>query len=74
MTNITLSISEELKKELQKHQEVNWSAVIRRAMIEHLRNVRIAEAIAQKSKLTEKDVAEISKIIKKDMAEEFNQN
>ncbi len=74
MTNITLAISDELKKELQKHQEVNWSAVIRRAMIEHLRNVRIAEAIAQKSKLTEKDVAEISKIIKKDMAEEFNQD
>ena len=74
MTNITLAISDDLKKELQKHQEVNWSAVIRRAMIEHLRNIRIAEAIAQKSKLTKKDADEISKIIKRDMAEEFNKN
>ncbi len=61
MENITLTIPEELKKELQKHEEVNWSAVIRKALQEHLRRVRIAESIASKSKLTEKDAEEIAR-------------
>ena len=60
MTNITLAIPEELKKQLQKHDEVNWSAVIRRALQEHLRRIQIAEAIASKSKFTEADAKEIA--------------
>ncbi len=60
MTNITLAIPEELKRELQKHDEVNWSAVIRRALQEHLNKLAIAEAIASKSKFTEKDAKEIA--------------
>jgi len=60
MENITLTIPEELKKELRKHEEVNWSAVIRKALQEHLRRVRIAEVIASKSKLTKKDADEIA--------------
>ena len=74
MTNITVTLPDELKKELKKHKEVNWSAVIRKAIFEHLRNVRIAEAIAQKSKLTKKDADEISRMMKKELAEEFNEN
>ena len=54
MVNITLVVPQDLKKELQKHKEVNWSAVIRSALQEHLRKVHIAEAIASKSKLTKK--------------------
>ncbi len=60
MTNITLAIPEELKKQLQKHDEINWSAVIRRALQEHLNTLVIAEAIASKSKLTEKDAKDIA--------------
>ncbi len=68
MVNITLAISEDLKEELQEHKEVNWSAVIRKALQEHLRKIRIAEAIASKSKLTEKDAEEIARKIKREMA------
>jgi len=63
MTNITLAIPEDLKKELQKHQEVNWSAVIRRYLQEHLQRIKIAESIAVKSKLTQKDVNEIAGLV-----------
>lgn len=63
MTNITLAIPDELKRELQKHHEVNWSAVIRRSLQEHLQRVKIAEAIAIKSKLTQKDVDEIADLV-----------
>ena len=68
MVNITLTIPEELKKQLQKHPEINWSAVIRKSMQEQLERIAIAEAIAQKSKLTEADAEEIGNMIKKEIA------
>ncbi len=60
MTNITLAIPDELKKQLQKHDEINWSAVIRRALQEHLRRLQLVEEIASKSKFTEADVKELA--------------
>jgi hypothetical protein len=68
MVNITLAIPEDLKEELQKHEEVNWSAVVRRALKEHLKRIELVEAIAQKSKLTEKDAEELARKVKKEMA------
>ena len=68
MANMTITIPEDLKEEIQKHKEVNWSAVTRRAMKEHLRKLRIAEAIASKSKLTKKDVEELDKLVKRGIA------
>jgi len=70
MANITLTIPEELRKELRKHNEVNWSAVMRMAMQEHLRKIRIAESIAGKSKLTRKDIAELDKLVKRGIAKD----
>ena len=71
MVNVTVTIPEELRTKLKKHDEVNWSAVIRKALHEHLRNIEIAEAIAQKSKLTKKDVEEISKKINRATAKDL---
>ena len=68
MVNITLSVPEDLQEELKKHQEVNWSAVIRKALQDHLRKVQIAETIAQKSKLTKKDVFELDRLVKRGIA------
>ena len=68
MVNITLTIPQDLKEELQKHKEVNWSAVIRKALQEHIRKADIAETIAQKSKLTKQDVKELDLLIKKGIA------
>ena len=69
MANITLTIPEDLRSELQKHKEVNWSEVMRRAMKDHLRKLHIADAIASKSKLTQKDIAELDKLVKKGIAQ-----
>ena len=68
MVNITLAIPEDLKEEIQKHKEVNWSAVTRKAMEDHLRKLHLAEAIASKSKMTEKDVQELDRLVKKGIA------
>jgi len=71
MANITLAITEELREQLQRHKEVNWSAVIRNALQEHLARIKIAEAIAQKGKLTKKDADEISRIINSNVAKKL---
>ena len=68
MVNITITVPENLKDELKKHKEVNWSAVARKAMEEHLRKLHIAESIGNKSKLTQKDIDELDKIVKKGIA------
>jgi Arc/MetJ-type ribon-helix-helix transcriptional regulator len=68
MANITLTLPEDLREEIKRHKEVNWSAIMRNAVQDHLRKMHIAEAIAQKSKLTQKDVEEIDKLIKKGIA------
>lgn len=64
MVNITLAIPEDLRVEIKQHREVNWSEIARKAMTEHLRKLHIANAIAQKSKLTEKDIKDIDKLVK----------
>lgn len=71
MKNITLTVPDELKEELSKHKEVNWSAVIRKALEEHLRKIEIVEKIVSKSKLTQKDADEIARKIKRDAAKEL---
>ncbi len=70
MANMTITIPEDLKEEIKKHKEVNWSAVTRKAMEEHLRKLHIAESIASKSKLTQKDVEELDKLVKKSIAKQ----
>lgn len=69
MVNVTVAVGEDLKQELSKFDEVNWSAVIRRSLRNHVRKLQIAEAIANKSELTKKDVKEIGDLIKKGVAE-----
>jgi len=64
MSNITLSLPEEVHKEMKHFSEVRWSEVARKAIINRIETLKEAERIAQKSKLTEKDVKEFSKKIK----------
>ena len=64
MGNITLSLPNEVQKEMKKFAEIRWSEVARKAIIERLETLKLAERIAQKSKLTEKDVQTFSKRIK----------
>jgi len=64
MGNITLSIPEKIHEEMKHFSEVSWSEVARRAIIERLEILRLAEKLAKKSKLTEDDVNLFSKKVK----------
>ncbi|MCX6706731.1 MAG: hypothetical protein NT001_01160 [Candidatus Woesearchaeota archaeon] len=71
MGNMTLSIPEDIHGEIRHFPEVKWSEVARRAIIEKLETLKLAEKLAGKSKLTEKDVKEFSRKIKSLGAKRF---
>ncbi|MBI2135102.1 hypothetical protein HYU09_03860 [Candidatus Woesearchaeota archaeon] len=71
MGNITLSIPDEVHKNMRHFSEVKWSEVARRAIIEKIEALRLAESLAKKSKITEKDVMEFSKKIKSEATKRF---
>ena len=55
MVNITLSVSEELKKEMDKEKIINWSAVARQAIEQRLNMLKQFKAFTRDSTLTEED-------------------
>jgi len=71
MANMTLSIPDEVHKEMKSFSEVRWSEVARKAIISKLETMRLAEELAKKSKLTKKDVEEFSRKVKSRAARRF---
>lgn len=71
MANMTLVIPETMRKDMKQFPEIKWSEVARKAIVEKLEVLRMANKIASKSKLTEKDVKEFSDKIKKSATRRF---
>jgi len=71
MPTISVRIPTDLKDEIDKHQEINWSEVIRQSMWRYLHKLKLADQIASKSELTEDDVVELSEELKKKIAEHY---
>lgn len=71
MPTITLSVPEELKKEMDKSRFINWSEVAREAIREKVIQLKILNSIAEKSKLTKNDALELGRKITKSMHERF---
>lgn len=69
MVNITLTVSEDLKKKMDQFPEMNWSEIARQAINEKVKELLLVRSITAKSKLTEEDVKEIGDKIKKAIAE-----
>jgi hypothetical protein len=72
MVSITLSVPEDLKKEMDKSKEINWSAVARGAIKTKLAQLRILKSITAKSKLTEKDALELGKKINESLHRKYS--
>ena len=64
MGNITLSLPNEVQREMKTFSEVRWSEVARKAILEKLEALTLAQKLANKSKLTKTDVEQFSKKIK----------
>ncbi|MFH0714901.1 MAG: hypothetical protein V1847_04210 [Candidatus Diapherotrites archaeon] len=73
MVTMTLSVSEELKQEMDKFSIINWSAVAREAFVEKIQALKMLESITKDSRLTEKDAEELGKKIKRGIAKWHNE-
>lgn len=71
MTNITLSVPEELHKKMKSMPEIRWSEIARHAIEERINDFEVMNKITSKSKITQKDIDELSKKIKSRMAKKF---
>ena len=70
MASITLAIPDKIKEEMKKLSWVNWSELARKELIKQKKKMEIVEKlkrIVAKSKLTEKDIEELSEKIKSSM-------
>ena len=71
MGNITLSIPDNVHKQMKHFSEIKWSEIARKAIVEKLELLQMAEKLAQKSKLTEDDVKTFNKKIKASASKRF---
>lgn len=63
MSNVTVSVGDDLKSKMDRHPEINWSEVAWQAINEKIEDLELMDEIASRSQLTEEDVEELSKKI-----------
>lgn len=68
MTNMTLSLPEDLHSIMQKYREIKWSEVARQALWIKAKKLQLMDHLLAKSKLTEEDALEIGKKVNTEMA------
>lgn len=70
MANMTLAIPDELRAIMKEHADIRWSEVARKAIIDRLQmleDLRKMDELTKNSKLTQKDVRELSAKINEGM-------
>ena len=60
---MTLAIPDELHKKMKQFSDIKWAEIARGAIQQRIEDLEVMNRIASKSKLTKKDVDEISKKI-----------
>lgn len=68
MVNVTFSIPTELKQKMDGFDEINWSAVARKAFDQKVSDLEFMLRFTQKSNATEQDAVLIGRKIKHSMA------
>jgi len=71
MVSITLAVPPELKAEMDKHPEFNWSEIARKAIRERLEFLKKMDAMFANSKLTEEDAIELGRKVNKAVAKKY---
>ncbi|GAB7018333.1 hypothetical protein [Halostagnicola sp. A-GB9-2] len=60
MPSITVNVDDDLKDQMEKHPEINWSEVTRQAIQEKIETLEMMDELTNESELTERDVQEIA--------------
>ena len=67
MTNITLAIPEDIKKEMEKFPEMNWSAIAREAIKKRIILLRKFREFTKNSELTEEEAVNLGRELNKSL-------
>ncbi len=73
MANMTLSIPENLHKEMNMHSEIKWSDVARQAFEKKIKELHWMDEVLKNSKLTEEDAERIGHKIKGEIRKRFSE-
>ncbi len=73
MATLSVSVSDDMKVKMERMEEINWSAVARKAFEEKIEQVEFMRNIGNKSKLSKKDVEEISNKINRSLSKKFKE-
>lgn len=69
MTNITLSIPDDLKKEMEDFPEINWSEIARASIRQKIADLKFLKAFRSESEITPEKAEElgyeVSKLLSK---------
>ncbi|MAF99204.1 MAG: hypothetical protein CMH61_01185 [Nanoarchaeota archaeon] len=71
MVNMTLSIPEDLHKEMTAHSEIKWSVIARKAFENKVEELHWMDKVVQNSTFTKEDAEEIGHKIKHEVAKRF---
>ena len=71
MVSITLSVPEELKKEMDQNKMINWSEVARAAIRERLLMLRKFKEFTKHSLFTEEDALRLGRKVNKAVAKRY---
>ena len=71
MVNITLSVPEELKKEMDEIPDINWSEVARTAIKNKILLLKRFKEFTRESILTEKDALELGRKVNRSLVKRY---
>lgn len=72
MSNLTIAISDELKKELSEFKIINWSEVAREAFEKKIVQLRVLESFSKDSELTREDAIRLGKKVNEELSKRFS--
>ncbi len=71
MVSITLAVPPELKADMDKHPELNWSEVARRAIKDKLELLKKMDKLLENSTLAEEDAIQLGRKVNKGLAKRY---
>jgi len=71
MTNITLAIPEELKKEMETFPEMNWSVIAREAIKRRVIILKEMQELLKESNLTEEDAVRLGRKVNESLSKRY---
>ena len=71
MVNITLSIPDEMKREMEKFPEMNWSVIARVAIKHRIMLLKKFKEFSKESTLTEDDAIRLGREVNKAVSKKY---